>query len=534
MILFLWLFFPFIIYAFISEVFKDRKIVSLSLYISLFFNLIFFQNILGCGMINNYVAINLFIATLFFVLRFKKGKRGSLIFLLLSLSLLIYAHIGLFLFGLIFAGLELLFPFRRHNFKILSILFILLFISTLNYTFYFLIYPYFFNPYTHVYKPEETHLLNYFLPQRLDFIQLNYWHWNIFGSYVGICLIFMPFLIWLIFKNNSLRKYVFYILFIIFVFHLRFSSVGINNLFSRGELLLPFLLIVVLSSVAESSFEKRNFAFLFFIPGVLIYLLPSFSPLPYIKNMRDYNPSLISKIEGIQTEPILLESRPKLIMPLPERSREGIHFEALISQGLRKSLLSYPLDGYHYSVFRKNALQSGVFRGKPLTEIAVSEFNNFLDKWGVEYVIVWSNIAKGYFDTYSEFYFKEWEDEEWAIFRYKYPPIQKGLKFLQNRGRGEVKNLDYFLKILKLSGVKKGDSVVLKMNYFPEWKAYYKDREIPVFNYGEQLAIKMPFEGEGTIIFKYPKHYLLSFLIFISFTCAVLIDWRILKIRRRQ
>ncbi|MFA5356966.1 MAG: hypothetical protein WC301_06155 [Candidatus Omnitrophota bacterium] len=524
MILFFWLFFPFIIYAFISEAFKDRKAASLSLYISLIFNWGFLKDLFDYGMMDVYAAVNLFIAALFFALRFKEGKKGGLAFLLLCLFLLIYAHISIFIFGLIFVSLELLFPLKKVNLRNFNLLIILLFLATLNYTFYLFAYSSFFNPHTLLYK-EGLYPLAYFLPHGLDMSLFNSRNCDIL-SYTNICLISVPFLAWFIFKKNPLRKYSIYILFIMIIFRVQFYPEGIDNLFHRGEFLLPFLLTVVFSLSAKASFEKRNFVFLFFIPAVLMNILYPVYPIRHIRDIRDYNPALISRIEMMREGPIFLESRPHLIQPTPEKCREEVHFEALISQDLGKALLSYPLDGYHYSVFRNSALQGGIFMGKPLSETGIYQFNDFLDKWGVKYMVVWSNIAREYLGNLPEFYLKEWEDEEWAVFQYRFARPQKGLRLLQNRGMGELKDSDYFLKTMKLSGVNKDDIVVLKTNYFPAWKAFYKDKEVPVFDYDGQLAIKAPFDGDGTVIFRYPRYYFLSLLILIAFACAVLIDWR--------
>ncbi|MBU0694200.1 MAG: hypothetical protein KKC11_05975 [Candidatus Omnitrophica bacterium] len=522
MILFFWLSFPFIIRAFILEKFKNKKVANISLYLSFFLNLSFFkEGILYWGMVNNYIAINFFIAALLLALRFKQGKKYSFPLLLLVLFLLMYTHIAIFAFSVIFVSLELIFPLKKSNIVKFGSLIFLLFLATFNYSYYFLKYPSFIKPNTYLYELKEICPGSIFFPVGFNLGVLYPKGANI--SYLELTFIFLPLLLWCIFKGKLSRKYAYYVFFIASLSCFQFSSVGINNFFHRPELLLPFLLIIIFSVFLKICLDRRNFVFLFILAGAFANIFPSFTSIFHIKDIYQYNPQLISKINEIKEGPILFESRPKFIKPLPEASPKQVHFAGLISQTLKKKLLANTIDGYHYSIFRKNALGGGVFRGKILNQIDAPQFNSFLDKWGVEYMAVWSSRAKNYLGKYPEFYLKSWQDEEWTIFQYRHAK-HPNLKFLNNRGRGKLEDLDYFLKILKLKDVKKIGSVILKTNYFPEWRAFYENKEIPVFDHEGQLAIKVPFDGEGTVYLKYSKHFFFTFLIFLSLGAAVIIE----------
>jgi hypothetical protein len=528
MLLFFWLLFPCIIYLYTLELVKKKKIANLALYVSTFFNFTFFINILAYGMINNYLAINLFISALFFTLRLKSEKKFSFFSLFLSLFLLMYCHEGIFIFALFFVGLEMLFPLKKQNVLRFAILITLLFSSTLNYGYYFLKYPSFFNLHIIPQTKPARGVFNFSLPDKINLGLLDFWNWNP-SSYLGISLIFLPLLIWLIIKRplKGIKRPCLYLLLLISTFFLH-SPTSVGLLVSRGEYFMPFFLTVIFSAALFLAFEKRNLAFLFLLCAIFINFFPFLrGQIAHLKDIKAYNPSFISKIEKLKGV-ILFEEAGRLIRKVGENQPAHSHIAALLSQTLKVSLLSNTRDGYHPSIFRNNALQCGIFQDRLLTEIETSEFNNFLEKWAVRYIVVWSNISRNYLGSYPNFYEKEWEDKDWAIFRYIYAQVEN-LKFLSGEGEGELENLDYFLKVLEVRGAKESDTVILKTNYFPEWKAFYKNTRVPIFNYNGQLAINLPFEGEGEIIFKYPKHYFLSFLIFLSFACVIIVDRKIIK-----
>ncbi len=395
--------------------------------------------------------------------------------------------------------------------------------ATLNYTYYFIKHPSFFVSNIYMYKPIKKGLFNdFYFPTKLNLKFLEQWDLT---SYLGVGLSTFPLLIGVAVFYKNLRKISFWIVLLIFSNLLR-SKTCVGLIVSRIGSLLPLFLIVIFSYFLMIAFKKRDFSFVFIVFAILVNISPTLqTSINSIKDLYEYNPLLISKIKKMKNTPILFEERGIIV-------KEGIfsefspHLSGFISQTLNVSLLSNTRDGYHPSIFRKNTLQSGVFRGVRLNKIPVDQFNKFLNKWGVEYLVVWSFVAKDYFRRHPQFYSKEYQDKEWMIFKYKYA-TRNNIEFLNSDGEGNFYNLDYFLKILKLKDVKKGNIVVLKTNYFPEWRAFYKGKRIPVFNYDGQLAVRIPFDGEGQIIFKYPKHYFLSFLIIISFIMAFLIDKRL-------
>ncbi len=75
MLLFFYLLFPFLVYFYIYELFRNKKIASTSLYISSGFNLSFFKGALRWGMVDLYIGVIFFILALVFTLRFKKKKK---------------------------------------------------------------------------------------------------------------------------------------------------------------------------------------------------------------------------------------------------------------------------------------------------------------------------------------------------------------------------------------------------------------------------------------------------------------------------
>jgi hypothetical protein len=76
--------------------------------------------------------------------------------------------------------------------------------------------------------------------------------------------------------------------------------------------------------------------------------------------------------------------------------------------------------------------------------------------------------------------------------------------------------------------MRQGERVVIRMNYFPAWRAYLDDIEVPVYGDDGQLAFDAPRDGEYVVDLKYPRRRALIAMALLSFLVGSLaVCWTI-------
>jgi len=533
MIFSFFVFFPLLVWRFLQEVSPGGKMNTLILYAGLFINISFLKNIILCGMIDFYIGLNLFIIAAIFVQRLKRNKRWSLLGLLTALFFLTYNHIGLLLFAIGLLILEALVPARKVLWKKLILLALLLFSATLNYTYYLLRYaPYlktnifrYASKGAMVLQPQEK------LRTALELVVRNM-HIVPSYTYVGIGLITLPMLLYLLFKTpRAIKRFLIYGAgaFLLLCFA---SPTGIGLILSRLDYLLPFFLAVFFYCFLKEGLGQKQLAAIIFCSLIFLNLAPTeVKPIPHVRKFADYNQPLYEKIQSATGNMVLVENRWYTVPSPAEAPLYHAHFIPLLARQSNKKLFSSTGDGYTFSKFRGNCLHNGIFQGKPLYDIDPSEFNRTLKKWGIKYIVVWSNISKDYFVRYPQFYKKEWSDPEWALFSFVQAQPESIVIPENPQAQAALIHEDYLTKTVHLENVRSGDLIILKSNFFPEWQGYYHKKRIDLIEQDGQLAFHAPFAGEGKIILRYPKHTFFSFLIILSFLVCGIVEYR--SMRRR-
>jgi hypothetical protein len=89
------------------------------------------------------------------------------------------------------------------------------------------------------------------------------------------------------------------------------------------------------------------------------------------------------------------------------------------------------------------------------------------------------------------------------------------------RGHGACEDFDYFAKRLYLSDAVRGDTVTIRQNYFPSWKAWHGGKQVPVFNRDGQLAILAPVCGKSAVDLTFPKYPLFSAAALLSMAASL-------------
>ncbi len=195
------------------------------------------------------------------------------------------------------------------------------------------------------------------------------------------------------------------------------------------------------------------------------------------------------------------------------------HWESQWSYELKKRLFATTMDSYHFSLFSGNSIQGGAFRGSPLDFYSVDEIKSVLRKWGIEYLVVYSDPSRNYFSKADAPFKIIWQKQPWCIFQFlEADPRSVTLK----NGTGELVDDGYFKMKVNLENAAKGDTAIVRENYFPNWTAYSGNNKHDVFNVDGQLAFVVPENGSYEIDLRFPKYRTFSIIALASLVLAFL------------
>ena len=94
-------------------------------------------------------------------------------------------------------------------------------------------------------------------------------------------------------------------------------------------------------------------------------------------------------------------------------------------------------------------------------------------------------------------------------------------------GTARLRNLDFLSGEVQLTDARAGDPVIVRMNYYPAWRAFVRDRRIDVYESGGQLAFRAPENGSYVVRLEYPRYRGLSLIAVCSLVLglALLANW---------
>jgi len=94
-------------------------------------------------------------------------------------------------------------------------------------------------------------------------------------------------------------------------------------------------------------------------------------------------------------------------------------------------------------------------------------------------------------------------------------------------GRGTLASYDALGGVVALDGVRAGDTVVVRTNFFPAWTAYANDVPVTLVNKEGQLAFQAPFDGTYRVELRYPRRtaWLLLAWCAVAAGCILLARW---------
>ncbi len=527
MILFYYMAFPVLLYGYARLLFADERAALLALWGGAFVAFGFFDNLLYWGMVNSFIGLCFLLLDLILVRLMRRGWPYASFFLILSLSLTLYAATGFFVYTLLLIGLDFLWHFDRRMIPRLAFVMAAAFVITLTFTYQPLVYADYYIQSDEIYAP-----VAYTIPQiigqsiqALDRVaRPGTWLLGVPVRYQGLFIVSLPIIVALAWEQVRARRLrgnaalgVVLMAAVVMLATLVVSP-SVDMFVSRIRFVLPVYLVLIYSAWLGQERRLQPAAVLVVL-AIILPTLPSrlWEPIPHQASLRAYNAPLLEAIEGLDSDLILLESMGGYDLAtegegVTEFPETLTHLEPYFPFETSKRYMANNQEGYHHSVYRRNFITSGAFRGRLLTDWPREEIRAFLDQWGIKHLVLWSDIAKGYFEGDSHFA-RIWGDGFWAI--YAYDGATPGDILAASAG-GTLVPLGYFEQEVRLTGARAGELVRLRMNYFPAWRAYHAGQTVNLFDQEGLLAFEAPADGDYVVELRYPRYVGLSVLALLT------------------
>lgn len=534
MILFFYLLFPFLLYGWARLEFGQERPALLTLWIGLCIGFGFFDNLLYWGMINSFIGLNLTMLNLILFALLRQGKPFADWGLILSLSLTLYAAVGFFAYSLLLLGIEFLRHFRRELIWPMAFVMGAVFGITLTFTYHFLRYPDYFIQSDEIYSPPH-HSIGEVIAQSIRALARHadpqLWLIGEPVRYQGAFIVSLPILgallwDWARGKRKQGTSGLVLMAGLIMAVSLLVSP-SVDMFISRIRFVIPVILALVYGDWLARE-ERLHPAPLLMTLTILLALFPSrlLQPLPHVDSLRAYNAPLLGRIEALDSDLILLESMGGYDLATEgggstQEAELPVHLESLFPLETSKDYLANNQEGYHHSIYRRNFITSGAFRGKLLPDWPMKKVKAFLQQWGVRHLVLWSDIATDYFAGDSAFR-RIWGDGFWTI--YEFADAVPG-DVVAGQGSGEIEVKGYFEQEVRLRDVRGGERITLRMNYFPAWRAFRGQQEIAIQDDAGQMAFVAPDSGSYAITLRYPRYTWLSILALAMLVASFVLSW---------
>jgi hypothetical protein len=184
---------------------------------------------------------------------------------------------------------------------------------------------------------------------------------------------------------------------------------------------------------------------------------------------------------------------------------------------------SQMIDGWVWNVWRGQIVGGGTFRGRAIAETPPDDFVAEMRRWGVRHLFVWTDASRRYLAESGGRFVERWRGGRWSQFEVSDADLRS---VVVPGGSGSLRNLDFLGGDVVLSGAVAGDLVVVRTNYYPAWRAFADERDVPLFSSGGQLAFRAPKSGAFTVRLEYPRYRGLSIVALLAFAAGAAVLWR--------
>ncbi|EKD25719.1 MAG: hypothetical protein ACD_79C01535G0005 [uncultured bacterium] len=508
---------PVLIFLLSSFLKLDKLQRIASSLIATLFMLSYFKKMLAWGLVPNFLALPFVILSILFLEKYLENKGINFLFLILSLSAIFYLHLTTLFFILTIIFIRVLYCKKEKLFfkLIIKIMFFLIginfsYVTKILHDLELIVPTFSFDS-----SGFETFTLDFYL-SKIKFIPaLSIWIFN--NDLIRLLFILLPIVIGLR-KNHStsdLIAFYYYGLFIsILIFSFIFPICAID-----GKYTIPLIVSIILGkwivNVTEESFYIIRIFILIFLSFFIIDYGGLINPINHINTLPE---NLVNEINTSSRGRVLFETVSNF-SPFADHSEKyqrvnDPHFDGILQLLTDKKFLNnYGEDPYPYHKFREGLIVNGAWEGKDISCINITHLMNILEKWDVKKVIVWSESSKKYFLKNSNL-FKNIKKFD------KYISLDTNF---ENTPHQILINEGTFDKRILVMNAKKGDQIIIKENFYNDWKIYFNEKQIKYFNKDGQFCFIAPIDNNFQINMVLPKRNIFNIIsiLFLLILCVL-------------
>jgi hypothetical protein len=287
---------------------------------------------------------------------------------------------------------------------------------------------------------------------------------------------------------------------------LRINTPEAGAMFERIHHIFPLLTAPALAGFVVRCAGTRAIA-LAVLALLALYVHTAFTPIRHVPELRAFDPPLIDRIAASDGNLVLVEVSPHRDMDSDPARRTpptpfDVHFEGLLPGLKGQRFYSQMIDGWVWNIHRGQVVGAGTFAGKAIAETPPEAFDAEMTRWGVRHLFVWTDASRDYLAASGRFV-ERWRGGRWSHFE---RPGADTRSVVTSSGQGALRNLDFLGADVELTGLKAGDPIVVRANYYPAWRAKDGDADVALEAIGGQLAFRAPRDGSYTVRLEYPRY----------------------------
>ena len=456
-----------------------------------------------------------------------EGGVGAARYLMLGLTLALYSHAAFFIYALIYLCLEALYFRDRAAALRLAMAAALSLVAALPLHWESLRYPTYVSFNNTVYDPGAP--VNWPLVARTIYynVEILAFPHRWFNDYRSVANIWLPAILVVAFDKGRSRTGFFACAVVLTQALLRFNTSEVGAVLDRIQHMLPMLTAPALASFLLRFAGTRRLA-IALIAVLALYVQTALVPVRHVPELRAFYPEVMDRIASSDGNMVLVEISPHRDMDSHPTRRSpttpfDVHFEALLPNLAGQRFYSQMIDGWVWNVFRGQVVGAGTYAGRPIADTPPDEFVAEMRRWGVRHLFVWTNASREYLRQDGHFN-ERLRDGPWSHFELVDADSRS---VVSASGTARLRNLDFLSGEVQLTDARAGDPVIVRMNYYPAWRAYVRDGRIDVYESGGQLAFRAPENGSYVVRLEYPRYRGLSLMAVCSLILglALLANW---------
>ncbi|HEY2434491.1 MAG TPA: hypothetical protein VGI12_17590 [Vicinamibacterales bacterium] len=433
------------------------------------------------------------------------GWRGGDAVTLVGLTLALYTHTAFFGYALVYLAVDAAF-YRdwRSGVRIAVIAAVALIAAAPQFV-ELVLYPRFYLTNNVIYAPgpiglsSVAHQVYYNVE-----ILLHPHRW--FNDYMSLTNVFLVVIAWTAFRGDGSRPHFYAWAALATMAMLRLNVREAGYLFAREMHMLAALTPAPLAwFVCTQSGSRRLALALTAIVG--LYPQTTLAPLAHVDSIREFDAALVDRLSALDGHLVLLEASPHLDLNAEpgrqsERTPFAAHFEALLPAATGRRFYGQQWDTWHWTPLRGQVIAAGAFRGTFLSRTPPEALQAELRRWGVRHLVVWSVATKAYLDAAPLVFTRKWSSGRWI--QYELADADERSVAVET-GAGRLVSSTPLDARVALSGVRRDETVVVRTNYFPAWRADAAGADVSLFPLDGQLAFRAPRDGDYAVDFHYPR-----------------------------